>query len=105
MNGDKVHLRAREAKKSKRYEKQQLIGRFAESDDDACSDPASEVIGKGFENHFQAFWDNDEGYHVEETMATRSTNTKLSELHKIESMDSGKPKFGAANHFKSYKYL
>lgn len=37
-------------------------------------------------------------------MATRSTNTKLSELHKIESMDSDKPKF-AANHFKSYKYL
>lgn len=61
LNGDKVHLRAREAKKSKRYEKQQLVGRFAESDDDACSDPASEVIGKGFENHFQAFWDKDEG--------------------------------------------
>jgi hypothetical protein len=98
-------MRAREAKKSKRFEKQLLVGRFAESDDEACSDHDSEVIGKGFESHFQTFWEKDSGFHVEETLATRSTNTKFSELHKNEAADTFQPKFGTTNHFKSYKYL
>jgi hypothetical protein len=33
------HIKAREAKRSKRLEKQ-LVGRFAESDDEACSESA-----------------------------------------------------------------
>jgi hypothetical protein len=70
---------AREAQKSRKFEKQQLVGRLAESDDDGCSDSApSEVIGKGFDRSFKDFEDFDEGYHFSETAATRSTNTKAS---------------------------
>jgi hypothetical protein len=87
FNRDENHIedkpaRVREVQRSRRFEKQ-LVGRFAESDDDASSDPPSEVIGKGFDSHFHHdFWE-EEGDHVKETFASRSTNTKLSELQRV----------------------
>ena len=47
------YVKARETKRSKRLEKQ-LVGRLAESEDEACSESApSELIGKGFDSHFR----------------------------------------------------
>jgi hypothetical protein len=80
----------------------QLVGRLAESEDEACSKSApSEVIGKGFDSHFRnTFWE-DEGQHFEETLATRSTNTKLSQWKKNDPYN----RISAEQNFKSDRQI
>lgn len=77
------------------------MGRLAESDDEGCSESApSEVIGKGFESHFgNTFWEIEDGHHFEETLATRSTNTKMSLWQK------GEHKFSPQHHFRSDSHI
>ena len=66
------------------------------------------MIGRGFDRNYQEdFGDNDNEGVGEETKASRSTNTKHSEMHVGDKRMSevGKSIFGTNNQFMSYKYL
>jgi hypothetical protein len=95
--------------RSKRLEKQQLMGRFAESDGDDSDSPPSEVIGRGFDRTYQDFFDAEmERGGQAETKASCSTNTKMSDLNTIGRRMStlGRDKFTTfASSYNNQKFI
>ena len=103
------HLRAKEGQKVRRVERQQLMGRMAESDDESCSESVlSEVIGKGFDMTSLEMERIDKIYRFDETLASQTTGTKLSEVHKVphdQGEELPRTRFGSIPHFQSYGWL
>ncbi len=82
---------------------------MAESDDDSCSESVlSEVIGKGFDMTSLEMERIDKVYRFDETLASHSTRTKLSEVHKAPQdhpEELPRTRFGSIPHFQSYGWL